>query len=123
MPNTIIDDAPQALADRRSADIADLVAPQIQCLQGGIVPVRAHTHMHSTRSDDHPHLTEEQKHTRTTPTPNTMIDDAPQALADRRSADIADLVAVQIQCLQGGIVPVRAHTLHDVGSLRAPIRS
>ena len=46
---------------------------------------------------------------------NTMIDNAPQALADRRSADIADLVTGQMQSLQSGIVPVQAHTLHEVG--------
>ena len=40
-----------------------------------------------------------------------MIVRAPQALADRRSAIIADLVAIQIQFSQGGIVPVRVHTL------------
>ena len=44
-----------------------------------------------------------------------IIDDAPQALADRRSTNIADLVAIQLQCLQGGIVPVRILTLHTVG--------
>ena len=54
-------------------------------------------------------------HTRTTPIANTMIDDAPQALSDRSGADIADLVPAQLQCLQGGIVPVRAHTLNAVG--------
>jgi hypothetical protein len=41
-----------------------------------------------------------------------MIVDAQQALADRRSTNIADLVLFQIQCLQGGIVPVRVHTPH-----------
>ena len=46
---------------------------------------------------------------------STIIVDAPQALADRRSTDIADLVAIQPQCLQGGVVPVRVHTLHTVG--------
>ena len=43
-----------------------------------------------------------------------MIVRAPQDLADRRSTHIADLVAIQPQCLQGGIVPVRVHTLHTV---------
>ncbi len=119
----MFDDAPQALADRRSADIANLALAQIQCLQDGIVPVRAHTLPRGrtiTRADQIPtsatptpdRATE--THTKT-PTQNTMIDDVPQALADRRSADIADLVVPQIQCLQGGIVPVRAHTLHAVG--------
>ena len=46
---------------------------------------------------------------------STIIVDAPQALADRRSTNIADPVAIQPQCLQGGIVPVRVHTLHTVG--------
>ncbi len=41
--------------------------------------------------------------------------DAPQPLADRRCTHIADLVAPQIQCVQGGIVPVRVHTRHMVG--------
>ena len=45
---------------------------------------------------------------------NAMILHAPQALADRRSTNIADLVVIQFQCLQGGIVPVRVHTLHTV---------
>ena len=45
-----------------------------------------------------------------------MIVRAPQALADRSSTNIADLVANQIQCLQDGIVPVQvSHTLHTVG--------
>ena len=43
-----------------------------------------------------------------------MIVRAPQALADRRSTHIADLVVIQRHCLQGGIVPVRVHTLHTV---------
>ena len=43
-----------------------------------------------------------------------MIVRAPQALADRHSTNIADLVFAQTQCLQGGIVPVRVHTLRAV---------
>ena len=47
---------------------------------------------------------------------STIIVNAPQALADRRSTNIADLVVLQLQCLQGGIVPVRvSYTLHTVG--------
>ena len=46
----------------------------------------------------------------------TIIVDAPQALADRSSTNIADLVLLQLQCLQGDIVPVWvSHTLHTVG--------
>ncbi len=41
--------------------------------------------------------------------------DVPQPLADRHSPLIADLVARQIQCVQGGIVPVRGHTRHTLG--------
>ena len=41
--------------------------------------------------------------------------DAPQTFTDRRSTNIADLVTLQQQCVQGGIVPVRVHTRHTVG--------
>ncbi len=44
-----------------------------------------------------------------------MSGDAPQPLADRRSTHIADLVAMQFQCVQGGIVPVRVETRLTVG--------
>ncbi len=43
-------DAPQALKDRRSTNIADLVVLQLQCMQGGTVPARGHSQ--STQSDD-----------------------------------------------------------------------
>ena len=39
-----------------------------------------------------------------------MIVRAPQALADRRSAHVADPVIIQPQSFQGDIVPVRVHT-------------
>ncbi len=41
-----------------------------------------------------------------------MFVNAPQALADGRSSNSVNLVVMQIQCLQGGIVPVRVHTPH-----------
>ncbi len=44
-----------------------------------------------------------------------MMVGAPQPIADRRSTHIPDLVVKQLQCVQGGIVPVRVHTHHTVG--------
>ncbi len=40
---------------------------------------------------------------------------APQTLADGRSTIIANLVLLQIECVQGGIVPVRVQTRSTVG--------
>jgi hypothetical protein len=49
---------------------------------------------------------------------NAMIVGAPQGLADRRSTNIADVVPMQTQFLQGGIVPVQVHTLNTVACIR-----
>ncbi len=70
------------------------------------------------RTDQLPRITtkEKERYKNEEIMPSKMIVDAPQALADRRSTNITDLVELQPQCLQGGILPVRVHILHTVRS-------